>query len=209
MNIKRPSKFFVVAYATIVLLTNVLGPVLTPAQAQFAPTPSQSRTYSTYRASVVALAPAASATDFLTVSGSASKTVAVTRLECNGIATTAATPDVVVIRRSTANLTGTSTSPTATPLDSNNAAATAVVRAYTVNPGTLGTLVGALGAAKLPLPLAATGADLSRTQFVGTQFGPSQPVTLRGVAQSVGLNGNAATLGTGAVLDCTIEWLEF
>lgn len=180
-----------------------------PASAQFVPTPNQSRTYPTYRASVVGLVTAASATDFLTVGGSASKTVAVTRMECNGIATTAATPDVLVVKRSTANLTGTSTSPTATPLDSRSPAATAVVKAYTVNPGTLGTLIGSIGAVKFPLPLAATGADLSRVQFVGTQFGPSQPVTLLGVAQSVGLNGNAATLGAGAALNCTIEWIEF
>lgn len=180
----------------------------TPVLAQFQPSPSTPLQRPTYRAAIVGLVTAATATDFLTITGSASKAVQVTRMECNGIATTAATPDIVVVKRSTANLTGTSTSPTAVSLDSNNPAATAVVRAYTVNPGTLGTLVGNIGAAKLPLPVATTGADLSRTQFVGS-VPPAQPVTLRGATQVVGLNGNAATLGTAAALDCTVEWVEY
>lgn len=197
-------------FATRAMLAIAIGLLsVVSAHAQFAPTPTSSRTTPTYRASVVALATAASATDFLTITGSATKTVQVTALECNGVATTAATPDVVVVKRSTANLTGTSTSPTAVPLDSRSAAATAVVRAYTVNPGTLGTLVGNVGAVKMPLPLAATGADLARSQFVGSRIGPAQPVTLVGAAQVLGLNGNAATLGAGAALDCTIEWIEF
>lgn len=179
------------------------------AMAQFQPTSNSALQRPTYRAAVVALATAASATDFITISGSATKTVQVTRLECNGIASTAATPDIVVLKRSTANTTGTSTSPTATPLDSASPAATAVVKAYTVNPGALGTLIGNIGAVKLPLPLAATGADLTRTAMLGIGVGPMQPVTLRGAAQSVALNGNAATLGTGAALDCTAEWVEF
>lgn len=179
------------------------------AMAQFQPTSVPPFQRPTYRAAVVALVTAATATDFITINGSATKTVQVTRAECNGIATTAATPDIIALKRSTANLTGTSTSPTGVPLDSASPAATAVVKAYTVNPGTLGTLVGNIGAVKLPLPLAATGADLTRTNIIGVNIGPMQPVTLRGVAQTFALNGNAATLGTGAQVDCTLEWTEF
>lgn len=193
---------------TAVLASLLSVAMLVPALAQFQPPPSVSLTRPTYRAAIVGLVTAASATDFFTLTGSATKTVQVTRAECNGIASTAATPDVTALKRSTANLTGTSTSPTAVPLDSSSAAATAVARAYTVNPGTLGTLVGILNAAKVPLPLAATGADLARSNFANA-VPPAQPVTLRGVTQVFALNGNAATLGTAAALDCMIEWIEF
>jgi hypothetical protein len=187
------------------LLAVVLG---SPALAQFQPTPSVKSFRPTYQASVTGLVTAASATDFFTIQGSASKLVTVLNVECYGTASTAATADILMIKRSTANLTGTSTSPTAVPVDSNSGAATAVVKAYTVNPGTLGTAVGTLRAAKMALPLPATGAVLQRLQFLLGDGPFEQPVTLRGVAQTLALNGNAATLGTGAAVSCTVVWTE-
>lgn len=178
------------------------------ASAQFANQGALPSYRQTYRVGL-SLTTAASATDFLTIVGSATKTVAVTRAECNGIGSTAATPEIFALRRSTANTGGTSTTPAPTTMDTNNAAATAVVRAYTANPGALGTVVGsALNVARMPMPLAATGADLTRTNFINAGY-TSQPVVLRGVAQTFALNGNGATLAAGAVVDCLIEWIEY
>lgn len=165
-------------------------------------------TRQTYTASVTALVTAASATDFLTITGSATNTVEVNRVECSGVATTAATPDIVGVKRSTADTLGTSTAPTAVPHDSNSAAATAVLAAYTANP-TLGTGVGNLKAEKLALPLAATGAAVQRLIWLFGQGYAEQPVILRGAAQQFAMNGNAATLGTAAQLDCSITWTEY
>src|SRR6266550_8344389 len=83
---------------------------------------------STYSAAKVGLVPGSSATDFFTLTGSATKTVRITRITITAT-TTSATPvalDILLLKRSTANTGGTSTgSPTAVPHDSANPAATA------------------------------------------------------------------------------------
>src|ERR1700744_968787 len=68
--------------------------------------PAQQRTFA---ATKIALAPAASATDFFPIRGSASGPVRVRRIFCSGTSTAAATAMVQVVKRSTANTGGTST----------------------------------------------------------------------------------------------------
>jgi hypothetical protein len=177
------------------------------ALAQFQPSPTNPNTYATYRAAITGLVTPASATDFFTIQGSASKTIYVTSMACSGIGSTAGTADIQVVKRSAANTTGTSTSPAVVPLDSAQSAGTAVVKAYTANPGALGAIVGVISSFKLALPLAATGGSMQIGDIsVGTRF--TNPVALRGVAQTLALNGNAATLAAGANLDCEVEWIE-
>jgi hypothetical protein len=178
------------------------------ALAQFIQPPNSTTLYPTYRAAITGLVTAASATDFFTIQGSATKTVYVTDMRCSGIGSTAGTPDIQVVKRSAANTTGTSTSPTVVPLDSQNAAGTAVVKAYTANPGALGAIVGVVDSYKLALPLAATGSEMQvgATDFLQSRF--TQPIILRGVAQTLALNGNAATLAAGASLNCSATWFE-
>lgn len=174
------------------------------ALAQFAPTPAPGVITNSYRASVTGLATAASATDFFTITGASGKVVTVQRIACSGIASTAGTPDIVLLRRSAANSAGTSTTPTVVKLDTTSPNASAVVRAYTANP-TLGALVGNLDVAKLALPLAATGANMQI--YVYVNMSGSIPLRVRS-GEVVALNGNAATLAPGASLDCSIEWTE-
>lgn len=195
-------------YMKTLLASAMLVASLAPALAQFQPTPSPKAFKPTYQASITGLVTAASATDFFTIQGSATKTVTVLNLECYGTASTAATADILVIKRSAANTTGTSTTPTGVPIDSASPAATALVKAYTVNPGALGTSVGTIRATKLALPLPATGAVLQRLQLLFGDGPGEQGVTLRGVAQTLALNGNAATLGTGAAISCSATWTE-
>lgn len=160
----------------------------------------------TYSASITALASAASATDIFTITGSATKTIRVTRLEVSGQATTAAAAQVVLAVRSTANTSGTSTAPTAVPHDSASAAASATIKAYTVNP-TTGTLVGNIKAAYVFLAAPATATVCSEPLFLDFGLRPSQAIVLRGITQVLAVNLNAATV-TGGAFDINIEWTE-
>lgn len=193
------------ALATLTLA--LIGLLATPsAQAQLTTINTQRRT--TYSASITALAPAASATDFLTIIGSATKTVWVHEFRCSGISTAAATATVTAVKRSTANTGGTATTPTAVPHDSASAAGTAVVSAYTANP-TVGTAVGTVRSGKISTNTAATSA-FAEPEVVW-EFGAdgfTQPIVLRGVAQSVSLNGAGASFTAGAALNCSVTWSE-
>ena len=160
----------------------------------------------TYAASITGLASAASATDIFTITGSASKTIRVTRLEVSGQQTTAAAAQIIVLKRSTANTSGTSTNPTAVPYDSNSAAATATINAYTANP-TTGSLVGNLKAEYVFLAAPGTATVGSDKLFLDFGNRPSQAIVLRGATQVLAVNLNGATV-TGGAFDINIEWTE-
>jgi hypothetical protein len=191
---------------TLLLSSAFALALLAPAQAQFQPqgvTPK-----STYGASAVGLVTAASATDIMTLRGSASKTIVVTFVECTGIATTAGTADLALIKRTTANTGGTSTNPAVTQFDSKNPAGTGVVTTYTANPATLGTSSGVAAVKKLNLPLVASTLAQPATWSM-TDYPYTQPIILRGVGESLAINGNGATLAAGAAVDCTFNWIEY
>jgi hypothetical protein len=158
-----------------------------------------------YSAAINSLVPAAAgATDLFTIYGSASKTVRITRISMVGTATALTDVPVSLIKRSAVNTTGTSTSQTAVPHDSNNAAATGTVLAYTVNPGGLGATVGTVRASVLALT-AATGAP-SPTIWDFT-IRNTQGIVLRGVAQGLAINLNSTAITAGSV-NIDIEWSE-
>jgi|SRR5580765_2252798 len=162
----------------------------------------------TYRASTTGLAAVTGCTDLFTLTGSASKTIRITRVEFGGtVATAAMYLDVLAVIRSGANLTGTSTTPTVVPLDSNDPAGTAVVRAYTANPGTLGTLVGAVRSDKVLLPL--TGTPVLPDRLVWN-FGnrPAKTCVLRGATQVFAINLNGIAIANATLIDVAIEWTE-
>jgi hypothetical protein len=160
----------------------------------------------TYSASAVAFVPAAAATDVFVIKGSASKTIKITRVEF-AVTTTAGSGGLIsaqLIKRSTANTGGTSVTNTATPHDSNNAAATAVVTHYTANPATVGTAVGTLRAIRAE----AYNTGIAPTYTIW-DFGnrPGQAIYLRGVNEFVTLNFGGATI-TGPIACINIEWTE-
>ncbi len=160
----------------------------------------------TYSATIAGLASAASATDIFTITGSASKTVRITRLEISGQATTAAAVQVALLVRSTANTIGTSTAPTLVPHDSNSAAATAVVKAYTANP-TTGSLVGNIRTDYVFLAAPATATVGPDKIFLDFGIRPSQALVLRGITQVLAINLNGVTV-TGGAWDVNIEFTE-
>lgn len=158
----------------------------------------------TYRASSVAFVPPASATDVCTLTGSASKTIRVTRAFISGTTTSGSAIKLTVqwIKRSTADTGGTAISATAFALDSNNSAATATVNHYTANP-TLGTTVGVIKA--ISTSVQATGLTSNESSY--EEHDSAQPVVLRGTSQQMSINLNGTSV-TGPVFSCTWEWVE-
>ena len=108
-----------------------------------------------------------------------------------------------LIRRSTANLTGTSTSPTPAKHDTADADSAATFKAYTVNPGTLGTAAGTLRIVRAPIGVA-TGAVQPTVIDFGTN---GKPVALNSATESLVLNLAGATV-TGGTLDISVEYVE-
>lgn len=147
----------------------------------------------TYRATIVNLAGGASVTDLLTVTGSATKTIRIRKIVLQAVAGANQVIDVVLIKRSTADTGGTSTSVTMVPVDSNDAAATAVVTAYTANP-TLGTTVGNVDARKAFLP----GSNNGPTEPTIFDFGDnaSKAIVLRGTAEQLAINLNGLNVAS-------------
>lgn len=149
---------------------------------------------------------ATGATDICTITGSATKNIRVRRVFFNGIATTAATDPVAIIKRSTASSGGTATfAVTSVPYDSSNAAVTATVTYYTANP-TVGTIVGVVADPMFSFGnLTTGGAQALPSQMIFGALG--QPIVLRGVAQSLSVNLNNL-IYPGLVASCGFEWTE-
>jgi hypothetical protein len=165
---------------------------------------------STYSAATLGLSVATTPTDIFTITGSATKTIYVTKIRVSGTQTNPGQFDFQLIKRSSTNTGGTSTTPTGVPHDSNNAAATATVRAYTANPSALGTAIGTVRAEKVTIPAIGSGGATGLNAYVEWNFGiedPGQPIVLRGTSQVLALNFNAVTIG-GSSLDMFIEWIE-
>ena len=159
----------------------------------------------TFSASINGLALVASATDVFTLTGSATKTIKITKVAFNAIQTTAAQVGVVLLKRSTADTLGTFTTIPSVPYDSTTAAATAVVTAYTANP-TTGTLVGNIFTQRVFVPGAATASD---AQGLSMAYGDvnQQYVILRGTAQQFAINLAGVSV-VGGSANISIEWIE-
>ena len=163
----------------------------------------------TYSASITGLASAVAATDIFRITGSATKTVKIRKIGFSGLSSVQIDTAVLLVKRSTANTGGTSTTPTSVSNDSTNAAATVTINAYTANP-TLGTIVGNIRSHKISFRVSGTGTSVSTTSSPFEHiFGVAgeQPITLRGTAEQLSVNLNGVTV-TGANIDIYVEWTE-
>jgi len=143
----------------------------------------------TYRAAFDFGAPAAGIA--LEITGSATKTVEVIGLFINRAG--GATSQFTITKRSAASTGGTSTTPTGVPMDSRNAAATAVVKAFTVAP-TPGASVGDIFTAQL----------IANESFSDVfALTVDQPVVLRGVAETLSVQSS-----TNATVRGFVAWIE-
>lgn len=165
----------------------------------------------TYRASTIIPLVAAVTVNvpIFNIIGSATKTVTVKRITVSGMTLTAVGYFTINVEKlSTASTGGTSTTLAAVPLDSNNAAATAVVKAYTVAP-TKGTLVGTIASWRA-LWQATVAVANALTDYFTFNFGDmreTKGVILRGIAQEVALTF-PVVLASAGTLAIDIEWTE-
>jgi len=164
-------------------------------------------TVATYHAVIADATPAATATDVMTLCGSATKTIKLTRVQATADATAAGVIDFYTFIRTAANTGGTSAAVTPASHDSNNAAATAVVLKYTANPSALGA--GNMFAADhYALPAAASTGYPGTPWLEDMGIRNTQPVVLRGTANCFAFNLNGQTIPAGMNLYVTIEWTE-
>lgn len=160
--------------------------------------------------------PAATPTDIVIIEGSATKTIRVISMKITTTNTAAGSQQFLLIKRSTADTTGTFVAATAVPLDSANAAATANrVGHFTANPGALGTAVGTINTVRVASPVAIPATFAGVKEDAGIEmFGwmnnslLDQPITLRGVAQCLAINFNGAALVAGQTHAYTVVWIE-
>jgi hypothetical protein len=159
----------------------------------------------TANCAIIGFLPIATPTDIWQIFGSGTKTVRVTRLTISGTATAASSVDIQVIKRSTANSAGTATTPTIAINDSNDAAATAVVKYYAAgaNP-TLGTTVANVRSQRLNLGAAGSAGFIEWTFTTRNTKG----LVLRGVAEGLCINWNGAAVPAGTNLCIDVEWTE-
>lgn len=157
--------------------------------------------------------PSATAKAAVTIFGSASKIVKITRILCSLVngSTTAGSTGIIFVEKNTAVFTGgTATAETPVPNDSNDAAPTATVNTYSVAPtgggGTPTAIVGCRGT--IPMLNGAT-LDAGIGGLLQLEYTPgknAKPLTLNGVAQGLSIVPffNAGSI-SGAY---GIEWTE-
>lgn len=157
----------------------------------------------TYSASATGLTVAATATDIFTLTGSASKTIRITKFEIAGTQTTTGVIPVLLVKRSTADTGGTSSTLTGVPHDSLSPTATATARSYTANP-TVGTAVGTFRSGKLH-----ASTTLIQPGLLSYDFGdrPAQAMVLRGINDVIAVNLNSTTVA-GSSFSIYMEWTE-
>lgn len=192
---------------------NTTIPTPTAAQALSIQLDSTGSTYintegrkTTYRVGIVGFTPIASATaPAVSITGSATKTVRITRIVYSASASTGAVSNIQV-NRFTALTGGTPNSQAANiaKLDSNNAAATAVVNQWSAA-ATTATSAGILIAKRYEVVTAAVSVQPGEIEW---KFGDDngQGLVLRGTAEFAGIILSA--VGTTPVADCWVEWTE-
>ena len=160
----------------------------------------------TYRVGVVGFTPIASATaPTFSITGSASKTVRITKIRISATAATGAITNMSMYRFSALS-GGTAASQAANiaKLDTNNGASSAVPNTWSVA-ATTATSAGILAAERYEVVTAAVSVNPG---YVEWDFGDKngQSLVLRGTSDFVGVLFSA--VGTTPVADCWVEWSE-
>jgi hypothetical protein len=163
----------------------------------------------TYSIGIENFATAATNQDVFILIGSATKIVRVTRIQFSMTVTTSVVVPVQLIKRSTLNAGGTTGVALTTPLDSNNATATATNLAYATNYTTGGTVVGTMIRSQKYFAQATGIVPTTECQLIDWVFGQNgcQPPTLRSATQSICINLGGVTIAGGSV-SASIEWTE-
>jgi len=159
----------------------------------------------TYSVAVTGVTPAATATDVVILSGSATRIIKVRRVILGGAATSASAFVMNLVRRSTAATGGTATTPTPIRRDTTEQAATAEVQQFSANPSAVGTAVGTLQSVRVNL-----GALATPNPPFDRSFGDltTEPILLRGASEFLAVDFAGASIPGGMVFDYTIIWTE-
>lgn len=168
-----------------------------------------------YRASGTFTPFATAALTIIKLTGSATKTVRVTRVLVGGTATGMASPVFKLIRVSAIGAGGTAVSPTVAKLDTGSGAATAVATHYTTAANAADTTAeGALGHYIVGMSITAVPTTNWSEQLVlfpergGGALG-GQCITLRGTSEILAVTNVApANMASGTVVTYSIEWRE-
>lgn len=176
----------------------------------------------TYSSAFIGLVPVTAATDFLCISGSASKVVRIQRIDLTGsVATAAVNYPVVLVRRASLDTGGTAATTTANPgvatqiasMDTGvaaNTSSTATLISYTANPTINDSAPVYVASDILDLALTSTAGGTHHVtwNFVADVPGNLPPLTLRGTSQQVCVNLQGVTITNAAALNGYIEWTE-
>lgn len=158
----------------------------------------------TYSASA-STAPALGATDFMFIPGNGTTTVYITKIIVSGLATTARLQDIQLIKRTTANTGGTSSSMSVAQHDSADAVPSTTPITYTANPTGLGTSGGTLRQAYAALGLTTSSDD----NILAFDFGDKgRPIVLRTATQGLAINLSGTATLSGDRISVSVEWYE-
>ena len=160
----------------------------------------------TYSANVSELLAANSPTDIFAITGAANTKIEIIGISFSATKNNTGFIDLKIIKRSTANSGGTSTTLTNVPHDSADAASMATVRAYTANP-TLGTAVGEIYSEKTLVPSATANSARGSSAISLASTLDSKPITLRSASEVLAINLNGMT-AAGISIDASITWVE-
>jgi hypothetical protein len=157
-----------------------------------------------YSASIPAFTPAATATDFITVTGATGKVVTVTSISITGTTTAGTLNALYIYKRSAANTGGTTAAVTPTIHDSLSPAPSSTVVSYSANPSALGAGT-VVRSDYLALPSGASGSFQRTYSFTDRA---AKGIKLRGTSESIALNWAGAAIPSGLKLFITVEWTE-
>lgn len=191
--------FLFVALATICLTYNAqaVGP-----QTSTVGVVSTEGYKATYGATDDALTPAATPTDVVIINGSATKTIRIKSITVSGIAATAGSMDLTLVKRTAANSGGTAATVHWAKFDSADNNATAVVQSYSANP----TTGAGYAISTKTLNFGLAGAAGTVTWDFSNRN--DKAIVLRGTAQGLALNFNGNTVPTTGKFSFGIEWTE-
>jgi hypothetical protein len=166
------------------------------------------RSQYTYSAASSTFTPGVTPTDIFAITGSATANVYVLKMGISLTSTAAGTYTFYLAKRSTANATGTHAAPAIVPFDSNNPAATATVLQYTVNPGTLGTLVGYAWSGWVNSPIITTASIGQSVLEINFEDMFGQPLSLLSTSEVLAWNFQGAALPGGLSVNAYVVWTE-
>lgn len=187
------------------LLTTTAGTAA--AAGTYTPAVSRDTGIATYMAggSILVANMAASLTDLIAITGSATKTVRVKKIRLEAGATTGLVANITLKKHTVANTGGTkATAPALNKLDSADSAATAVVDVYTANP-TIDATAAIMAGRGLCFTALTTQPGVVEFDFVNEL---EHAGVLRGIAQELAINFGGTTPGAASVLNWFIVFSE-